>query len=107
MKTIEPCTLVIFGARGNLSRIKLIPALFRLETMGRLPCRMAILACGLEKCTRDQWLDEVASALKAKFPTGIDESSFERFRDRLHYHASPPDDVDAYTRMKHFFNIFI
>jgi glucose-6-phosphate 1-dehydrogenase len=100
MKTIEPCTLVIFGARGNLSRIKLIPALFRLETMGRLPGRMAILACGLEKCTRDQWLDEVASALKEKFPMGIDESSFERFRDRLHYHASPPDDVEAYTRMK-------
>ncbi len=100
MKTIEPCTLVIFGARGNLSRIKLIPALFRLETMGRLPGKMAILACGLEKCTREQWLDEVASALKEKFPLGIDESAFARFRDRLHYHASPPDDAEAYTRMK-------
>ena len=31
MKTIEPCVLVIFGASGNLSRRKLIPALFRLE----------------------------------------------------------------------------
>ena len=100
MKTIEPCTLVIFGARGNLSRIKLIPALFRLETMGRLPGSMAILACGLEKCTREQWLDEVGSALKAKFPLGIDESAFARFRDRLHYHASPPEDAEAYTRMK-------
>ncbi len=38
MKTIDPCTLVIFGAGGNLSRLKLIPALFRLET-GRAACR--------------------------------------------------------------------
>ena len=37
MKAIEPCTLVIFGAGGNLSRRKLIPALFRLEMAGRLP----------------------------------------------------------------------
>jgi len=100
MKTIEPCTLVIFGARGNLSRIKLIPALFRLESMGRLPSKMGILACGLEQCTREEWLDEVALMLKAKFPHGIDEAAFERFRSRLYYHASPPDDPDAFLRMK-------
>jgi glucose-6-phosphate 1-dehydrogenase len=100
MKAIEPCTLVIFGARGNLSRIKLIPALFRLEAMNRLPERMVILACGLEECSREQWLAEVASMLKAKFPEGIDQAAFERFRDRLHYHASPPEDSESFRRMK-------
>ena len=32
----EPCTLVIFGATGNLSRIKLLPALYQLERAARL-----------------------------------------------------------------------
>lgn len=31
MKALDPCTLVFFGAGGNLSRRKLIPALFHLE----------------------------------------------------------------------------
>ena len=47
MKILEPCTLVIFGAAGNLSRRKLIPSLFRLEMAGRLPERMAIVGCGI------------------------------------------------------------
>ena len=37
MKILEPSTLVIFGAAGNLSRLKLIPSLFRLEIAKRLP----------------------------------------------------------------------
>ncbi|MFO1418168.1 MAG: glucose-6-phosphate dehydrogenase [Methylotetracoccus sp.] len=100
MKLIEPCTLVIFGARGNLARIKLLPALFRLEAMEMLPGKMAILACGLEKCTREQWLDEVDDILKAKFGNGIDREARERFLARLHYHASPAGDDAAYVRLQ-------
>ena len=36
MTKIEPCTLVFFGAGGNLSRKKLIPSLFHLEMLQRL-----------------------------------------------------------------------
>lgn len=39
----DPVTLVIFGASGDLSRRKLIPALFRLEKEGYLPDRYAIV----------------------------------------------------------------
>jgi glucose-6-phosphate 1-dehydrogenase len=42
MKTSEPCTLAIFGAGGNLSCRKLIPALFRPEMAKRLPEQMVI-----------------------------------------------------------------
>ena len=33
----DPCVLVIFGASGDLTRRKLIPALFELDQQGRLP----------------------------------------------------------------------
>lgn len=100
MKNIDPCTIVIFGACGNLSRIKLMPALFQLEKLHRLPEKMEILACGLEIYSREQWLDEVLSMLRAKFPSGLDEVAFERFRNRMHYHANPSDDVESYARLK-------
>ncbi|MCE5182585.1 MAG: glucose-6-phosphate dehydrogenase [Betaproteobacteria bacterium] len=99
MKTMDPCTLVIFGAGGNLSRIKLIPALFRLEAAGRLPEQMVILASSLERWTREQWLEEVLGMLQKKYPQGFDEQAFKRFRARLHYHPNPPDDVDAYRNL--------
>jgi glucose-6-phosphate 1-dehydrogenase len=100
MKTIDPCTLVIFGAGGNLSRLKLIPALFRLEVAGHLPEKMVILAASLEQWTRDQWIAEVAGMLSAKYPHGYDQSVFERFRNRLYYHANPLGDETNYTRLR-------
>ncbi len=100
MKIIDPCTLVIFGAGGNLSRLKLIPALFRLEVAGRLPEKMVILAASLEEWNREQWIDEVALMLAAKYPQGYDPAAFERFRNRLHYHANPLGDDSAYGRLR-------
>lgn len=100
MKTIEPCVLVIFGASGNLSRRKLIPALFRLEIARRLPDKMAILGCGLGLWNNDRWIEEVTGMLKSQFPEGIDEQAFERFRARLHYHPNPPATGDAYLKLQ-------
>ena len=55
MKTMEPCTIVILGAGGDLARRKLIPALFRLELFKRLPDNMAILGCGRKPMIHEQW----------------------------------------------------
>lgn len=100
MKILEPCTLVIFGAAGNLSRKKLIPSLFRLEMAQRLPERMAILGCGIEERQREQWVDEVVGILQPLYPHGIDKAALERFCARTHYHASPPGDDAAYQRLQ-------
>jgi glucose-6-phosphate 1-dehydrogenase len=100
MKHAEPCTLVIFGAGGNLSRKKLIPALYQLERSGRLPDKMTILASSLDDWTRDEWLDEVSKILIAKYPSGVDEKAFEKFRERLHYHKSSLEDPEAYLKLK-------
>ncbi|MDP2794942.1 MAG: glucose-6-phosphate dehydrogenase [Sulfurisoma sp.] len=100
MKTIDPCTLVIFGAGGNLSRRKLIPALFRLELAGRLPEKMLILAASIEERDHEQWITDVTAMLDARFPQGYDPAAFARFRARLHYHANPPGDDDAYGRLQ-------
>ncbi len=100
MKATEPCTLVIFGAGGNLSRKKLIPALFQLERSERLPDKMTILASSLDPWSREEWLDEVSKILLARYPNGVDEKAFERFRDRLHYHRSSLDDPEAYQKLK-------
>src|SRR5664279_475974 len=100
MKTIEPCTIVILGAGGDLARRKLIPALFRLELFNRLPENMAILGCGRKPMSDEQWSLEVLEMLKEKQTPEIIEQAFSRFRARLHYHANPPDDAESYQRLQ-------
>jgi glucose-6-phosphate 1-dehydrogenase len=96
---IDPCTLVLFGASGNLSRVKLMPGLFRLDAAGRLPDNMAILSVGRGAVARDAWLADIKSMLDAKFKNGYDEQVFERFIARNHYFANTADDPDAYKKM--------
>ncbi len=99
MKTIEPCTLAIFGAGGNLSRRKLIPALFRLEIAHRLPEQMVILGCDIMVRTREEWLVLVAEILRGVYAKGIDETALQRFCARWQYFALPPGDDAAYGRL--------
>jgi glucose-6-phosphate 1-dehydrogenase len=102
MKTLEPCTLVIFGAGGNLSRRKLLPALYRLENVNRLPEKMAILGCDLTQRSRDEWQKFVAADLRETLMEAIDETTLQRFCTRMYYFATPLGDDTIYQRLRMF-----
>lgn len=93
-------TFVLFGANGNLSRIKLIPGLFRLDQAGRLADNMVILSVGRQQISREDWLKEIKGMLDTKFKNGYDQKVFKRFIARNHYHGNPPDDPSAFQRLK-------
>jgi glucose-6-phosphate 1-dehydrogenase len=97
---IDPCTLVLFGASGNLARVKLIPGLFRLDSIGRLPAELKILSVGRQLVELDAWRADIKTMLDAKFKKGYDAAAFERFIARNFYHANPPTDPDAFQKLK-------
>ncbi|MCF6235452.1 MAG: glucose-6-phosphate dehydrogenase [Gammaproteobacteria bacterium] len=97
---MEPCTLVIFGATGNLSRLKLIPSLFELDCAGYLPDHMVILAFARRPWGREQWLDEVNGMLKEKFPDGVDQEVLARFCTRLEYFQGNLDNEDSFKKLR-------
>ncbi len=97
---INPCTLVLFGASGNLARVKLYPGLFRLDLLGRLPAEMKILAAGRQEVDLAAWRTDIKTMLDAKFKKGYDAAAFERFIARNFYHANPPTDLEAFNKLK-------
>lgn len=100
MSKIDPCTLVLFGASGNLSRVKLMPGLFRLDSIGRLPAELKIVSVGRQDITLAAWREDIKSMLDAKFKKGYDPKVFERFIARNYYHANPPNDPDAFKKLR-------
>jgi glucose-6-phosphate 1-dehydrogenase len=97
---IDPCTLVLFGASGNLARVKLYPGLFRLDSLGRLPANLKIVGVGRQVVDLEAWRADIKSMLDAKFKKGYDQAVFERFIARNFYHANPPTDPDAFSKLK-------
>src|ERR1700679_404789 len=82
-----PCTVVIFGASGDLAKRKLIPALYNLLACGQgmLPPQTAVLASARRdialadfRKTAHDWTTKY-SRLK------VDESCWATFADGLHY----------------------
>ncbi len=81
----EPCTYVIFGATGHLSRNKLMPALYHLEADHHLPEGTKILCTGRSEWSDDSWREEVRNMMTNKVRGGLNEEVFARFAKRLNY----------------------
>jgi len=63
---IDNGTLVLFGAKGNLARVKLIPGLFHLDDCGQLPPKMKIFSVGRQEVSHEEWVAEIKDMLDKK-----------------------------------------
>ncbi len=97
--SIEACTFVIFGSTGNLSRIKLMPALYHLEASGKLPGNCRILATGRRPWDRERWLQEVRGMLSEEIKAGVDGEVLARFEKHLDYFEGDISDSNMYERL--------
>lgn len=95
----DPCTYVIFGATGNLSRTKLMPALYHLEVAQRLPEGTRIMLIGRRGWDQERCRNEVRDWVDVRARGGTDTAVFERFAARLEYFDGDIIDPDAYQRM--------
>ena len=96
----EPCVIVIFGATGDLTRRKLMPALCRLLGQGSLD-GIQILGIGRSAMSIDEFQAFVRDALKnSKKIEHLDEDHWRKFSSRLHYMAGELDDDQTYRAIQ-------
>ncbi len=93
------CTYVIFGATGNLSQVKLMPALYHLEQAGKLPEGTRIVAVGRRPWDQEKCVAEVRRWVAEKARGGLDEAVFHRFAQRLHYFRGDITEAEVYPAM--------
>ncbi|MEA1987596.1 MAG: glucose-6-phosphate dehydrogenase [Pseudomonadota bacterium] len=96
---VEANTYVVFGATGNLSLTKLMPAFYHLEAVGRLPERMRIVAIGRRDWQQADWQAEVQKYIEPIARGGIDHKVFEAFTARMDYVQIDISQSDAYTTL--------
>ena len=99
----NPCSYVIFGATGNLSRVKLMPALYHLEVAGKLTPDTRIIAVGRRDWDTQFCREQVREWVSAKAWNGLDQAVFERFSQRIRYFRGDITDPGAYRRMAELF----
>ena len=95
----EPCVVVIFGATGDLTKRKLMPALCRLLGEGCLES-VRILGVGRSEMSDDAFQKFVREALNNSEKTEhLDEQEWREFSKRLHYLAGELDNDETYRKI--------
>lgn len=97
----DPCGLVVFGASGDLTARKLMPALFTLFRRRLLSRRFYILGCGRTPLTDAQFREKVRADLH-EFVRDIDRhtDSLELFIERCHYQSGTYREPQLYLDLR-------
>jgi glucose-6-phosphate 1-dehydrogenase len=97
----EPCIVVIFGASGDLTKRKLLPALFHLEQQGLLPKDFAVVGVARRDISATFAADMQDGIMKGG---GVDagDSKLKPFMDRVKYFATNFDDDAGFEGLKAF-----
>ncbi len=97
-RTAEPTIIVIFGASGDLTKKKLLPALFHLEQSGLLPQEFAVVGVA----RRDLSQSFNPDMKKAIVSSGVNEGDAKLgpFMEKVSYFTTNFDDSEGYARLK-------
>ncbi len=99
--TAPPCAMVIFGATGDLTRRKLLPALYRLSQERLVPSEFAVLGTARQTLSDDEFRSTMKEAVTQFGPDdSLDESAWQSFAKRLFYLGGDFDDAGLYRKLK-------
>jgi glucose-6-phosphate 1-dehydrogenase len=97
----EPCTIVIFGASGDLTKRKLVPALFTLAAERSLPSSFAIVGFARKPLSDEAFRAEMKEAV-AQFARArpIDAGAWDAFASSLYYQPGDYEDPASYLALE-------
>jgi len=97
--TADPTNIVIFGAAGDLSKRKLMPALMRMLYCGLVHSNTRIIGV-LRNRTREQWLSQLREGFDSQASNNpLDEGKWEKFCSHLKVVEGNLDDDTTYQRL--------
>lgn len=95
----EACTVVIFGATGDLTHRKLIPALYNIAADGELPPGLAVVGMARREKTDEQFRTEVGEAVRKHSRQTVRDELWNSFAGSVFYHTSDFNDAAGYKRL--------
>ncbi|GAB4439656.1 MAG: glucose-6-phosphate dehydrogenase [Chloroflexi bacterium OHK40] len=99
-RTPEPCTMVIFGATGDLTSRKLVPALYNLARERRLPGGFSVVGFARREWDDDHFRQVLLDGVNTNSRSGpADQALWQTFAEGIFYHRSNFDDRAGYLSL--------
>jgi glucose-6-phosphate 1-dehydrogenase len=98
----KPTTFVIFGATGDLTRRKLVPALFHLYRRGSLPTEIHVVGFARRGWSHDEFRAALLGGMREFASGSLDPTRWSAFAERLWYVRGDLDSPDDYLALRKF-----
>jgi glucose-6-phosphate 1-dehydrogenase len=95
-------SIVIFGASGDLSQRKLVPALYNLGIKKRLPEDVRIVGFARRESDHDAYRESMRAAVREFAPRAYDDAAWAAFAPRLWYVSGDPGENADLQRLDRF-----
>src|SRR5688500_19454835 len=91
--------MVIFGGTGDLTKRKLIPALYNLATRGLLSREFSVVGIGRTPLTSEAFREQLTQDMQRFATQKVDEARWEDFVQRIYYVQGDLQDPGLYERI--------
>jgi glucose-6-phosphate 1-dehydrogenase len=99
-KAVEPCSIIIFGASGDLTARKLVPALYHLAKEKQMPADFRIIGVARREKSDASWRSELRSALDQFSRTKpVDDQIWQAFSQHIFYCQGDITNAAAYASL--------
>src|ERR1700736_4607676 len=95
----QPCSVIIFGATGDLTHRKLIPALYNLAADGELPPAVTVVAVARRDKTDEESRTELEEAVRKFSRQNVHDDIWKTFAQSIWYHRTEFHDVAGYKTL--------
>jgi glucose-6-phosphate 1-dehydrogenase len=96
----SPCTMVIFGASGDLTKRKLIPALCNLAKDRLLSPQFAVIGFSYDSLTTEAFREQLSRDIREFAPEALDDKLWDWFLERIYYVQGDFQDSAAYEKLR-------
>jgi glucose-6-phosphate 1-dehydrogenase len=96
----DPCAMVIFGASGDLTKRKLVPALYNLAKDHLLAKEFALIGFARNDMSTEAFRNKLTAEIKQFATTDVDNDLWHWFFERIYYVQGGFGDPQAYQRLK-------
>jgi glucose-6-phosphate 1-dehydrogenase len=96
----DSCVMIIFGATGDLTKRKLLPALYNLAKARLLSKKFALIGAAFEQLSPESFRDNMVEAIKTYADDELDKDVLEWFEKRIYYVQGDFRDPEFYWRLK-------
>src|SRR5438067_1043900 len=100
MNTSPPCIMVIFGAAGDLTKRKLIPALYNLKHAKLLPDNFAVIGVARAEMKTEEFRQRLTDEMQEFAAEKVEPEAWKWLAERLYYLSGNFDDKQTFAELK-------